>query len=373
MNGRYTFYQTLIVVLTLGGLFLLWQLTEIIVVLLGAVIIASALRPVVSRLTAWRVPQGLAILLLYILALSAIGGLLALALPPLVAVIGELVREGSFIYKLGAILYNWAVQLGYSEVGATVFMRLIDEWNNIGARIQAFAQQEGASVLQQVVQGLSQLLLGLVMSYYWLTARDKIQGLMLSVTPLHHRGRLETIFNDVEHTLGDYVRGTGLLMLAIGVSTFVGLLILRVPHALALALLAGLFEAIPLIGATLGALPAVLVAFTVSPTTGLLTILLFVIIQFLENNVLVPRIHEHSLGLNPLLVIIAIVAGGTLNGIVGALLAIPTAAALQVIVRHLLVEPLIEEASESHDEHGIPIFDVDEAASQQSGILIARS
>ncbi|MGH2543102.1 MAG: AI-2E family transporter, partial [Ardenticatenaceae bacterium] len=176
-------------------------------------------------------------------------------------------------------------------------------------------------------------------------------------------------------TLGDYIRGTGLLMLAIGVATFIGLLILRVPYPLALALLAGLFEAIPMVGATLGAIPAVLVAFTVSPMTGVLTILLFTLIQFFENNVLVPRIHEHSLGLNPLLVLIAVVAGASLNGMVGALLAIPVAGALQVIARYLVVEPMIEEASGSHEESGIRVFDIKEEEGAEPGgdqVVVAR-
>jgi predicted PurR-regulated permease PerM len=129
-----------------------------------------------------------------------------------------------------------------------------------------------------------------------------------------------------------------------------------------------------MVGAALGALPAILIAFTVSPVTGLLTLLLFAFIQFAENNVLVPRVMEHSVGLNPLLVIIAVVVGGSLNGMVGALLAIPVAGSLQVIVRNLLVEPMIEEARQAHDERGITVFDLDDVPEQPSGeILIARS
>lgn len=383
MNGRHTFYRTLIVAFTLLGLLVLWQVLEVIVVLLAAIIFASAIRPVVAWLCHRGLPQGLAILLVYLLIFGGAIGLLAIAIPPLVGVIGELVAEGSILARVNELIIGIASGLGYQEIAGNIVGRLIREWNQLGTRLGAFAAEEGPLLLRGTAIFLGQFLLGMVMSFYWLTARDNIQSFLISMTPVRHRGQLETIFNDVEHTMGDWLRGTGLLMLSIGVSSFVGLLLLGVPYALPLALIAGLFEAIPMVGATLGAVPAVLVAFTISPVHGLLTILLFMLIQFLENNILVPRIMERSVGMNPLLVLIAITAGGLLNGMVGALLAIPLVAALQIIVRNLVVEPMVEEASQRTVEHGIPIFELDEEADAEeiaeagkkkkaSEILVAR-
>lgn len=379
MNGRYTFYQTLIVVFTLLGLLLLWELAETVVVLLGAIIFASAIRPMVQRLCAGRVPTGLAILLVYLGVFGALGLLLAFSLPPLYAVLNNLINDNLVIRRITGALIEWSYRLGYERFVTEVIQLpvLWNEWRGqLGIQMQEMARERGWEFGQRFATGLGQLLLGLAMSFYWLTARDQIQGQILSITPVRHRGQLEMIFNDVERTLGDYVRGTAILMLSIGVSAFVGLLLLRVPNALALAVLAGLFEAVPMVGATIGALPAVLVAFSVSPTTGVLTILLFVVIQFLENNVLVPRVMERSVGLNPLLVIIAIVAGGSLNGMVGALLAIPVAGALQVIVRYLVVEPMQQEASQRREEGGLPVFDAPPEGNgpvRPSDIVISQS
>ncbi len=377
MNSRHTFYRTLIVIMTILGLYLLWRLGEVVIVLLSAIILASAIRPFVNQLHKVGVPRGLAVMLIYLSGIVSVGMLLAFSIPPLFSLIGELIQEGSLIRRLGATAWVWAAKMGYQDIGYNMYQRILMEWTQLGARVEVLARQEGPSILRTIGEVAGQVMLGLVVAFYWLTARDKFQNLLLSITPIRHRARTEMIFNDVERTLGDYVRGTGLLMLAIGGSSFIGLLLLRVPFALALGLLAGLFEALPLIGATLGALPAVLVAFTVSPTTGVLTIGLFVIIQFLENNILVPRIHEQSVGLNPLLVLIAVIAGSSLNGIVGALLAIPIAGALQVILRHLLLDPMIEEAKESHREQGIPVFDVDLQEQKRTipsdEIIIARS
>jgi predicted PurR-regulated permease PerM len=373
MNGRHTFYRTLIVIFTLAGLYLLWELGEIIIVVLGAIILASAIRPFVNRLNGWGLPRGLAILFIYLVGLASFGGLLAISVPPLIGVVTELVEEGSLIRRLGAMVWRWAAQLGYGQIGQDLSERIVTEWNQLDDRLQILFQSEGVSILRSTAEALSQLILALVVAFYWLTARDQFQNLLLSVTPIRHRDKAAMLFDEVERTLGDYVRGTGILMFSIGLAAFVGLSVLRVPFALPLALLAGLFEAVPLVGATLGALPAVLVALTVSPTTGALTILLFVVIQFLENNILVPRIHEHAVGLNPLVVLIAVVAGGMLNGIVGALLAIPIAGAAQVMFTHLIVAPMIEEASESHEEQGIRVFDVEEEERTSEGVLIARS
>jgi predicted PurR-regulated permease PerM len=179
------------------------------------------------------------------------------------------------------------------------------------------------------------------MSFYWLTTRQPLLDLLMRLSPLHLRERTRTIWNDVETTLGAYVRGQAIMVLTIGVASFLGLMALRVDYALPLAVVAGLTEVVPIVGPIIGAVPAVLIAFADSPIKGLLVVGLYVVVQQLEANILVPKVMESNVGLNPLLVIIAIIAGSTLNGVVGALLAIPVAGALQVIAQHLLIEPAL--------------------------------
>lgn len=361
MNARHTFYQTLIVSLTLAGLYLLWQVTDMILLLLGAIIVASAIRPLVKRTTSWRIPVGVVILLIYVALIFIIGGLLAFMLLSLYTIAFSLISDALMIEQISGILIQWSVQLGYEDL-LTEALLLPEQWSTSQTEmiigLLTRIGQQGLLTLQQVGSNLTQLLLALVMSFYWLTARDKIIELILSITPSHHRVRLKKIIREVENTLGDYLRGTGLLMLVVGAFTFVGLLIIGVPHALALGLLAGLFEAIPMFGPIFSALLASLVAFSVSPTMGFLTVGLFMIIQFLENNVLVPRIMGQSLGLNSLVVLIAFVAGSSLAGIEGALFAIPVVAMLQIIIRYLVIEPLQEEAGlQDYNELAMPIFE----------------
>lgn len=358
MTVRQTFVRTLVVVGTLVSLYLLLQLAEVVGVLIGAIIFASAIRPIVIRLQARGVPTWLGVLGVYLSSVGLIVGILTISVPPLVSVMAGLLQDQGIIFRTVAMLYGLAQRLGYDEqLTANLLLRLVEQREVIVGAAQSRVMEQGPAMLQGAVLWAGRLVLAFVMAFYWLTSHDAFETLLGSVTPVRHREKAIEIFHEVETTMGAWVRGTFVLMVAIGAAAFAGLMILRVPNALPLAFLAGLFEAVPMVGATLGALPAILIAFTVSPEVGLLTILLFVVIQFLENNILVPRVMEANVGLNPLLILVAIVAGSTLGGIVGAMFAIPIVAAVHVLFRRLLLAPLQVEAQTRHEENGIPIFD----------------
>ena len=129
------------------------------------------------------------------------------------------------------------------------------------------------------------------------------------------------------------MRGQLLLMLAIGLATFLGLILLGIPYALPLAILAGLLEIIPTLGPILAAVPAVIIALTISPGMAIVVVGLYIVIQMLENNILVPKIMQRAVGLNPVIVIIGVVIGANLLGVAGALLSIPFIALLAVLYR----------------------------------------
>ncbi|HBY92724.1 MAG: AI-2E family transporter [Ardenticatenaceae bacterium] len=358
MNGRHTFYKTIIILATLVAVYLLYRLSETIIVLFAAIIFASAIRPFVDVLERRGLNRGLAILTIYIFIIGAVAGLLVVAVPPLIGLGMELFSNGKFLemgrrFALQLASFGWdRFHLPIAFTLPAKFQALIGEAGDTASR-QAWPLALGTGV------AVTQIFLALVMAFYWLTARPLILDLLLRMSPVRHRERLELIWTDIEETLGAFVRGQVILVLAIGAAAFAGLLILRVPYPLALAVVAGLTEAIPMIGPFLGAIPAVLVGFMVSPTTGLLVAGWYLLIQELEGHVLVPKVMEKSVGLNPLVVIIALIAGGTLNGIVGALLAIPVAGALQVVARHLLIEPAIQNNA-PRTELGIVLFDDEE-------------
>ena len=360
MNGWHTFYKTCIVALTLVAGYLLWELREIVIVLFGALIFASTIRPYVNFLALHRVPQGLAVLIIYLAVFCGLIALLVISVPPLARFTIDLMDNELLVAQFRALLGDLFLFLwDRFEVWVPVW-QVPEQLEGIMAEANVAARDQALPVAMTTATGLGQILLALVMSFYWLTTRQQLLDLLLHLSPVRHRARTGIVWNDIEQTLGAYVRGQVILVFAIGIAAFIGLLIFRVPYALPLAVIAGLTEVIPFVGPILGAVPAVLIAFTDAPVKGLLVAAWYILIQQVESNVLVPKVMESNVGLNPLLVIIAIVAGGTLNGIVGALLAIPIAGALQVIAKHLLIDPTLNRRQWRTTEEGVLLKEEEE-------------
>lgn len=354
-----TFYRTSIVLATLAGAYLLYELSEILMLLFIAIVFASAVRPYIVWLRRRGVPVVLATVLLYVGVFLFFFGLLSLALRPLIGLTIELFTDGLLVSQVNRLLMRLAflserqfqVELPTYEI--PTYMRAL-----VAEAAQDTAQQAWP-VAQGTLVVLGQAALALVMSLYWLTSHKEIQRLLLQIGPYRYRADIEAIWDDIEHTLGAYVRGQFIMMILVGITSYIGLVALRVEYALALAVIAGLTEAIPVVGPIVGAIPAVLVGFTISPMTGLLVALWYLVIQQLEGNVLLPKVMEENVGLNPLLVIIALTAGAMLNGVIGAILAIPLAGAAQVIIKRLLIQPAIErteaEFKKAHAEQATPL------------------
>ena len=341
VSARQTFVITLTILVTLVLAYLVWWLAETVLLLLGAIIFASAIQPPVNALTARGVKQSVAILLMYVVVLVSLLAVIIVAVPPLVSFLISIVQSGQLTDRLTQLATRLAI-FGWDQF--QVLIPVVQLPGQLNAAIQqtgAEVQRQAWTLTQSSLVGLGQALLLFTMAYYWLTSREQALSLLLLLSPKAHRPQVHAIWNAVEYRLGAYMRGQIILMGIIGIVSYLVLLVLRVPYAPALALIAGLTEAIPMVGPLLGAVPAVIVGFTVSPWVGVAVALAYMIIQFTENNVLVPRIMASNVGLNPLVIIIAIVAGSSINGVVGAVLAIPVAGALQVIAQYLWLTPAI--------------------------------
>jgi predicted PurR-regulated permease PerM len=158
---------------------------------------------------------------------------------------------------------------------------------------------------------------------------------VLAFVPPERRKRAHHVWNMAETRLGMWVRGQLILMGTIGIATAIAYTLLGVPAGLLLGLVAALAEGIPIVGPLLGAIPAVLVAATVSPQLALIVLGVYVVIQFVEGNILVPLVMRNTTGISPFLVILSVLVGGAAGGFVGALLAVPIAAAGEVLIEGL--------------------------------------
>jgi predicted PurR-regulated permease PerM len=359
MNDRSVFQNTLIVVLTLLGAYLFYRLIEIVVLLFVAIMIASAIRPLVAVLVNRGLRPAVAVLVVYVVLLSVVAGLIVTTVPSIVSLLVDAFSIQS-VSEIGRALRDRLATFGWTRELNLPVSQIPRQLVELVRGYQEAARLEAGTYTWNALLLVGEIVLALVVGFYWLIARESILDLLLRVSPLKHRERIDLIWNDIEITLSGWMQGEVILSIVIGIASFVGLTLLGVPNAFALAVLAGLTEWIPVVGPLLGAVPAVLVGLGVSLETGVFVALWYLLIQQVEGYFLVPKVMERRIGLHPLVVITALIAGASLDGIGGALLAVPVAGALQVIARHVLIDPAIQRSSPRVMEQGGVLFELEE-------------
>jgi predicted PurR-regulated permease PerM len=306
---------------------------NVLVLVLIAVILAAGLQPVIAWLRGHlRVGRGLAILLVYGLFLAIVIGMAVVVVP---AALAQLDRTLSSLPPFFARAHDWAGTLRPPTLSRTV-ESLVDA--AAGTLKPSTAAPSTGQVLQvglTLAEALTSVLTLLTVVYFWLTEHARLQRYVLAFVPQHRRKRARDVWNGAETRLGMWVRGQLILMSTIGVATGVAYTLLGVPSAVLLGLLAALAEAIPIIGPLLGAIPAVLVAATISPQLALAVAGVYLVLQLIEGNVLVPLVMRNTTGISPFLVILSVLIGSAAGGLVGALLAVPIAAAGEVLIEGL--------------------------------------
>lgn len=326
-------FLTLGGVLVLLGCFLLWNIRSILFLIFISLLLASGIRPVVNWLRKGPLNRSFAILIVYTLIFAIIALLLYLTMPPLINEATDLVDTFSSQKSTEEVIRNIDNQVLRNGV--------LWLYQNTGDLAQQFIQVNQALNLGfSIFSGLFAGLTVFVVTFYWLTEREKVYRLFLSFISPSRQDKAHEVWDGIEDKLGAWVRGELLMMLFIGALAGVGYVIIGVKFALALAVFAGLTELIPLIGPYIGGVPAVLVALTDGLFPAILVIAYLVVLQLVEGNVLVPRVMEKAVGVSPLAVIIGLLTGGTIAGVAGALLAVPVVAVIQVLY-HDLVKPVI--------------------------------
>jgi predicted PurR-regulated permease PerM len=183
----------------------------------------------------------------------------------------------------------------------------------------------------------------LVLAFYWtLDGPRNIKSFLLLV-PIAQRDNIGELISAMETKVGYFIAGQGVLCLVIGVMSLIAYLLIGLPNALVLALIAGVLEAVPMLGPLLGAVPAALIALSLGPDKLVFVIISTIVIQQLENTLLVPRVMSRAVGVNPFVTLLAIFAFSSFFGIAGALMAIPMAAIIQLVLNHFVFYPVATE------------------------------
>lgn len=321
-----------LVVVVLAGIALAGRAVLIIFI---ALLTASGLQPVVDWARA-RSPlgRGGTVLVVY---LAFFVGVVVLGLLVVPGAINQFNDLGVQLAPVLADARAWAQGIEPRALAASL-TALIDAF----ARTIAPARAGAAQPEQLVAVGmtLADLLITLVsilaLVFFWLTERARLQRFVLALVPAERRGGAREAWNEIELRLGSWVRGQLILMGSVGVMTTVAYFLIGLEGALLLGLIAALTEAIPLIGPALGAVPALIVAATTGQIeTVVLVGLVYVAIHVVEGNVLVPVVMRNAIGIPPFVVLASVLAGAQIGGLVGALVAVPAAASLLVIIERL--------------------------------------
>ena len=319
-----------------GGVFLLASLfasaLSVLALVFIAVLLATALEPFIGwvRARAPFIPRGPVILGVYLAFFATVAAFCIFVVPIAAGQANQAIQR---IPKLLDDADAWAATVQQEQLRETV-QSLVD-----AARARMSVNAPSPDTVVQVgltaAEALAAVGTTLAIVFFWLVGHARLQRYALAFVPLDRRGGVRRAWNDIEGRLGRWFRGQLVLMGAVGVMCGIAFLFLGLPSALLLALIAALCEGIPMVGPLLGAVPASLAAVTVSPELLVAVLVVMAVIQFIENNVLVPVVMRNSIGLSPLIVTVSLLMGAAAGGLLGAVVAVPIAAAIEVVLGRL--------------------------------------
>ncbi len=317
------------------GLWMAYLLREVLLVLYASLLLAIGFSPIVRLIERQRLlpvgttrfPRWLAILVLYVFIISAAAAVISMILPPLTDQAREFWSHKDQLFeRVQTFLVDRGVMRGPITLEQAVAQTPVSG-DTVGTVFGA---------VRGVIGGIFGLVTILIVTFYLLVDSWSIHQTFLRFFPERYRARVDAATRDITMKVSAWLAGQLFLGIIIGSTSALGLWLIGVPFFYVLALISAIGELIPIIGPILAAIPAVLVAGTVSYQKALAVILFFVIQQQIENHVLVPKVMERQVGVSAVIVIVSVLVGGKLLGVAGVLLAVPSAAILQVLVMELL-------------------------------------
>lgn len=301
------------------GLWFIYFIRDILLQVFVGLFIMVILNPTVKKLSKFKIPRALSVLVVYLSSVALISWSAWSVFPALVE------QTAHFISGLPAYLDQLGLPLDVTQ-------QITAEAVSQAASLPSEAVRVTVSVFSNLVTILSVLIFG----FYLLITRDKLDQHLSYLVGKEKSAEIEHILDELELKLGGWARGQLSLMLLVGGSTYIGLLLLGIPYAIPLAIFAGLLEAVPYVGPIFAAVPTVIIGFGISPVMGFATIALAFLIQQLENYVFVPKVMEKSVGISPVITLVALSIGFRVAGVVGVILSVPMVIFIRVLSQHFL-------------------------------------
>jgi len=316
------------VVLVLAAAYALFLVRDTLIVFFVAVILAALIAPLADALEAKRIPRSLTVLAVYVVIVALLMLVLSALVPPILEelrdFLGNFSRSWEFLIGKAGALSVYANQRGFEESVTRSLDTVTSELPQMV--LGALGSISGA------LRGIFSLVLVFVLAFYMVVEGESVKQAVRLVTPERHKRFVIASLVRVQRKLGSWLRAQIILSLTVAVMTYLGLLIVGMPYALVLAILAGLLETVPYAGPVIAAVPAIMLALSISPVKAGLALVVYIIVQQTESHFLIPKITQKFVGLNPIVSIMALLVGAQLAGIAGALVAIPIAASVTMLV-----------------------------------------
>jgi predicted PurR-regulated permease PerM len=339
---------TLVLVFVALGFFLLYRYYNVVFIVFIAIVMGTVIRPAVSWLYRRGFPRIAGVILVYLILLGLLISFVLL-LFPLIIKQGTTIAAAvpGYYQNLREWLVNYPNQL---IVRLSEFLpATLPSLQPIQQTTQQMLASAGQALGYVALTGKA-VFIGIVillLAYHWTLDGPRIIQSLLPLVSKDQREIISELISAMETKISSYLAGQGILCLVIGSMALVAYMLIGLPNALVLALVAGVFEAVPMIGPLLGAIPAAVIALSIAPSKLIWVIVATIVIQQIENSLLVPRVMRKAVGINPFVSLLSLFAFSSLFGIAGALMAIPMAAIIQILLDRFVFNPATIEAEVS--------------------------
>lgn len=319
---------------TFAIFYFVYQFFDLVLVILTAVVLASAIEPATAWFVRYKVPRTVSVIVIYVLIIASFAGILYAIVPSLLTEIASI----DATYNVSGSLSE------YVEDGASGDLSVTGVLTDLERSLTGNTES-ALPAISRIFGSIVSFVLIIVFSFYLAVQKHGVTNLLRIIIPEKHERYAIDLWRRTQHKIGLWMQGQLVLGFIIGVLVFLGLSLMQVPYALLLALVAAMFEIIPIFGPILAAIPAVLLAFThgisfvhgvgAGMTSAIAVALFYVIIQQFENHLIYPLVVRKVVGVPPLLVIIALVVGARAAGFLGIILAVPIAAAFMELLNDI--------------------------------------
>ena len=305
--------------------YVIYRLSYVFMILLVSLLIVISLEPFIQFINRQKFMNGpinrtTAVIFTYVMIVVIFVGILTVGIPPVIS------QFKKMIISLTGFLNTLNIDGGADKY-------LTEAVTQLGV-ISGGVVSVTLSLFQNITTIFTLILISVYISLDWINIKDRFYGLL----PSRNRSKAQRIMSDIEINIGSWIKGQLILMFVIGFVCFLGLFILGIDYPLALGLIAGLLEFVPMIGPIISAVLAGVVGFSMSPIKGLGVIVLFTIIQQLENNLLVPKVMQRVSGFSPIAILLAILIGAEFFGVIGTVLAVPVMMITFLLIKRLVID-----------------------------------